>query len=185
MRIRLTRRQLALVLLATVGGAPLAYWSVARRDPDAVDLDLPPLGAFENPSFEVFLALCRIVLARDDLDAKLAQRIYRVLLDEPWGQKHIATSYSALRQAIIQSGTGRHRDKPAPVAVLQAGERWFVSHLLTTWYLGIYYHRERPTQRVAYDNALMYDAVRGLIPRPFVGQLDYGRWSEPPEPVDR
>ena len=61
------------------------------------------------------------------------------------------------------------------------GQAWFTSHLLSTWYLGIYYHEQRPTRRVAYETALMFDAIRGRLPIPFVEATGFGVWSEPPD----
>ena len=53
-------------------------------------------------------------------------------------------------------------------AALAPGERWFVSHLVSIWYLGVYYHEQRSIQRITSDGALMYEAVRGLLPAPYV-----------------
>ncbi len=179
MRIRLTRRQLAAVLLAAAGGGAGFLWFRPDRAP--VELPLPPPGdPNQPPTFEIFDALCRIVLARDDLDPALTRRMYEVFMDEPWGPKHIAQTYAALHDALSHQGWDRGARRAAPRPGIGGAERWFVSHLVTTWYLGVYFHEQRVTRRVTLQGALMYEAVRGLMPRPYTEHVEYGRWADPP-----
>ncbi len=183
MRIRLTRRHLATALLVAVGGGAGIFWF--RPDATRVELALPPAGDPNHPTFEIFQALCSIVFAREDLDPTLTQRMYEVFMDEPRGPRHIGRTYARLREAIARQAWNPQERRAAPVARLDADERWFVSHLVTTWYLGIYYHMERPTQLITYEDALMYDAMRGLIPKPFFESVGYGRWAELPPGAER
>jgi hypothetical protein len=148
-------------------------------------LALPPPGDPQAPSFEVFLELSRIVLLRDRLDEQTARSMYRIFRDEQWGPKHIHTAYAVLRAAIIERGKKANPANPVSRSVLGAGEKWFVSHLITTWYLGVYYHERHPTQRITYEHALMFDAVRGTLPIPYFESTGYGAWAELPAGVPK
>jgi hypothetical protein len=183
MRVRLTRRQAAAILVAICGSAAAGWWEIGRQGRKALELSLPPAGDSNAPSFEVFMELSRIVLLRDQLDVQIALRMYRLFMDEPWGAKHIHVAYTSLRSAIIERGRKANRKNPAPRSVLGPSENWFVSHLVTTWYLGIYYHEQRPTQRIAYEQALLFDAVRGTLPIPYLESTGYGTWAELPVSV--
>jgi Membrane bound FAD containing D-sorbitol dehydrogenase len=182
MKIRITRRQLALGLLAAVGGGAAGIWSLSRNDRTLVDLKLPATGNPFAPSYEVFLALSRIVLMRSKLDEAIARKLFDVFSDEPWGLKHIGHAYAVLRNEVV-AANNRKQDGPAPLSRLGEGEQWFVGHLVTTWYLGIYYHEQRPTQRITYAGALMFDAVTGLLPVTYFESVGYGSWIAPPDGI--
>ncbi len=185
MKIRLTRRQAAIILITVCGGAAAAWWETARREQSALELSLPPPGDPNAPSFEVFVALSQIVLLRDQLDESAARRMYELFVDEPWGPKHVHTAYKALRAAIVERNRKADRMAPAPLNALGPGEKWFVSHLVTTWYLGVYYHEQRPTQRVTYTHALMFDAIRGTLPIPYLESTGFGAWAELPPGISK
>jgi hypothetical protein len=181
MRIRLTRRQITIGLLGTVGGGAAAVWSSSWSDRTQLDLELPPAGNPFNPTYEVFLALSKIVLARPQLDDALARRLYQVFMEEPWGTKHVGHAYAVFRNALLKADQAAGERAPVELSALDAGERWFVAHLVTTWYLGIYYHEQRPTRRITLAGALMYDAVRGVVPIPYHDSIGFGGWTEPPK----
>jgi|SRR5688572_14398444 hypothetical protein len=183
MKIRITRRQLALGLIAAIGGGAAGVWSLYRHDRTPLELNLPPVGNPFSPSYEVFLALSQIMVLRTKLDEEIARKLFAVFSDEPWGPKHIGHAYAVLRSELAQAGAGSGTT-PVSVSGLGEGERWFVSHLVTTWYLGVYYHEQRPTQRITYAGALMFDAVRGLLPITYFESVGYGKWINPPDGVD-
>jgi hypothetical protein len=185
MNIRLSRRQLAGMLAVLAGGTAAAFWAMPHGDHSSLELVLPEPGDHNAPSFEVFAALSRIVMLRADLDLDLARRMYSVFMAEPWGPKHIGTAYARLRQAIIARSKVLNDAEPVPLDDLDSGEKWFVSHLLVTWYLGVYYHEQRPTQRITLDGALMFDAVRGLMPKPFIEDVGFGAWADVPPGIDK
>jgi hypothetical protein len=185
MNIRLSRRQLAGMLVILAGGAAAAVWAVPHGDKSKLDLALPEAGDPNKPSLEVFAALSRIVLLRSDLDPEVTQRMYKVFMDEPWGPKHVGTAYGRLRRAIIARNSMPRDAEPVPLDPLDGGEKWFVSHLLVTWYLGVYYHEKRPTQRITLDGALMFESVRGLMPKPFLESTGFGAWAELPPTGDK
>ncbi len=166
----LTRRQIVGRLMVTTGVAAILVYAgpglVPHYTPDPAT---PPSGADPTvPQFETFLALSRIVLARSDLDQNVARHLFEAFMDEPWGVDHISSAYAALRG-----------DAAVQLKLLTPDDRWFVSHLVSTWYLGVYYREGQPPQRIAYEGALMHQAMQGLAPAP-LQSVGFGKWTEPP-----
>ena len=125
-----------------------------------------------DPSFEVFVALSAIVLLRDTLDQAAAKRMYKLFMDENWGPQHITSCYRKICKQI--SG--------APdIVKLTDGENWFVNHVITTWYLGIYYHEQHIPVRVSYETALMFRPIDDWLPVPFIAGVGFGNWQTPPK----
>lgn len=171
------------MLIAMLGTGPLAAWDAAADD-TPLQIPLPPRPKPGQPDFDVFLALCRIVLMREHIDLAIARQLYEMFLNEPWGSKHIATAYSMLREIFIaQKGAGG--SATVARAALPQGESWFISHLVTTWYVGVYYHPERPTKWITLQHALMFDAARNIVPARFRESVGFGGWAEPPPTSDR
>lgn len=106
---------------------------------------------------------------QDNLDGDTARRLYDVFMKEPWGVEHMTGLYAKLQSALA----GKKQE-------LTEGEKWFSGHLLTTWYLGVYYHESSPPLRLAYDTALMFRAGDGVIPVPLVESVSYGDWAKKP-----
>lgn len=140
------------------------------------DLKIDP----HNPSFEVFYKLSQVLTCEPDLEKNAARKVFAVFQDEPWGKEHIASTYTAIvkanEQAKPQSITEMLDNK-----IFTEGEAWFVSHLITTWFLGVYYHQERPTQRVLYEEALMFSQVHDFTNIPYVEATGYASWAELPQ----
>jgi hypothetical protein len=174
----LSRRELALMLLGAVGAAPLGIWQAAADDQRLIQIQLP-VARGAQPDFDIFLTLCRIVLMRERLDSAVARQLYQLFLDEPWGAKHIATAYAALREVLIARKSRGGMDAVAK-AKLPQGEIWFISHLATTWYVGVYYHPGRPTRWITLEHALMFDAARDIYPTRFRDNVGFGAWAAPP-----
>ena len=142
-------------------------------------LDLPRLAPDPSaaPAFPVFYRLSQLVTGRVDLDRGVARRMFEAFRDEPWAGKHLATAYALVADALETAGPGATLDGVLSAGVLEDGERWFVSHLLTTWYLGVYYHPDRPSVRITYRGALMHEAVADYRPTPGFSDRKTGAWS--------
>lgn len=123
-----------------------------------------------TPSPETFASLCALVTAHDNLDSDTMSAMYKVFTVEPWGPEHMTGLYAKLTAAL----------KGGKPDALTEGEAWFARHLLTTWYLGIYYHENHPPLRITYDHALMFAPVQGVIPVPLLEAAPFGSWSEKP-----
>ncbi len=132
-----------------------------------------------TPSLETFAALSSLITLHDDLDADSIARMYKVFMDEPWAPEHIEGLHKKIIGAL--SDEKKRPSLKDPVWKFTDGESWFAGHLLTTWYLGIYYHEERPTQRILYENALQFRAIKGVMPIPYLENVGYGAWTSPPE----
>lgn len=184
MDITVTRRDIAASLLALAGVSVAPYFAAAQSDTVRLQLSLPPIANRMAPTFEIFLALSRIVLMRNDLDLEAGRRYFELFTAEPWGLKHIGTAYAMIRETVMS-----HAQQGGRAAVEQAqlpqGERWFISHLVTTWYIGVYYHPERPTDWITLRGAVMYDATRGIVPRPYEDNVGYGGWTHLPKSAEQ
>jgi hypothetical protein len=177
--MNVTRRTLIAALLGG-GATTLAarYWAAAVVG-SLLSLKLPQAGAADSPSFEVFLALSCLVTVRPKLDEAVARRMYPLFLEEPWGAHHIHSTYSQLL-LILEQHADQPGAKPISSGALGKGQAWFAGHLLTTWYLGVYYHERIPPMRVAHAEALMFDVVHPELPRRFVEGTGFGGWADPP-----
>lgn len=126
--------------------------------------------AADEASFETFYALSLLVTGRASLDIEFARKLYDVFRGEPWSAKHIALSYEKLSGAANSQSAEKN---------LEQNERWFVSHLRMSWYTGVYYYDGQKPLIVAYEKALMWDAVAGMITPPLV--TAYGPdWAHAP-----
>ncbi|MEM6587111.1 MAG: sugar dehydrogenase complex small subunit [Pseudomonadota bacterium] len=134
------------------------------------------------PSFEVFYRLSQLVTLRDDLDVAYSKDVFAAFQGEPWVEKHISTSY-AMITALLEGQTEKTISPIFAEEFFEFGERWFVSHLLTTYYLGVYYHDERPNRRVTYDKALMFELLADYRPVPGFSDGAPGDWVKTP-PID-
>jgi hypothetical protein len=177
--ISITRREIAIYLLAAAASSALPHWASARDDNTRLEITLPAPGGSNASSFEVFLALSQIVLIEADLDRTVARQLYDLFMAEPWGPKHIASCYAALSTTFLARGQRGGQETFAQTK-LPYGETWFISHLVTTWYVGVYYHPERPTKWITLNRAMMYRSVGGLVPKPYEESVGFGHWANPP-----
>ena len=180
-KICITRRKLIKTLLAL--GAGSVFFSTLPAAVAADDSKIWALFGDSLPPPETFAALSTFITLHDDLDADSMQRMYKVFMDEPWAPEHIKSLHKKISRAL---GDG-NKTLPRPEDKswkFNKGESWFMDHLLTTWYLGIYYHQERPTQRILYETALEFRATKGSVATPYVENVGYGAWTKAPEGVE-
>lgn len=166
-------------MLAALGAGSLVYRN--RRDGD----ERIEMGDFKprrnDASLAAFLRLSKAVTLFDGLDEETAQRMHAVILDEPWGAQHIAAAHYKIFTWLREKPEQRGRALKFESLKFKEGERWFIDHLLTTWFLGIYYHAERPTQRITYRHALMFRSVEDVIPIPYLQATGFDNWGDPPD----
>jgi hypothetical protein len=184
MDITLTRRDITTGLLAIAGASFAPFLAGAQSDQTRLQLTLPQLANRSAPTFETFMALSSILLMRSDLDLQAARRYFELFMAEPWGPKHIGTAYALLRNAVLARAQRGGREA-VEQAALPAGERWFISHVVTTWYIGVYYHPERPTEWITLHGAVMYDAAGAIVPKPYEESVGYGNWARIPKAADQ
>jgi len=154
--------------------APIIPSSVAAQEIDAkISVAKLSLGHFRS--------LSSWVTYQSDLDDDTVEKMFSVFQKEAWGSEHIIQIYNKLaplkRENLqpLQLENLLNEDR-----FFNDGERWFVSHLLTTWFLGVYYHEDHSTQRITYEHALMYKIATPNIPIPFLGAVPFEEWSQPP-----
>jgi hypothetical protein len=156
----------------------------AVLDPEehpALDAGLPPLTDPEAPDLAVFERLCEIVCLAPSLDPVTTVRLYDLIKVEPWGLHHVGAVYGKLLAHRGVDGRPRPLNSLLHEGHLSEGEAWFVSHLLTTWYLGIYYHESQPEPvRVSFETSRMWAALKGHVEPPGFSTAAPGDWSRPP-----
>ncbi|MEP4036429.1 sugar dehydrogenase complex small subunit [Pseudophaeobacter sp.] len=186
MRWDVKRRTVLSMLLASSGiSIPLGkLWAQipSAHVKDALARPLPKLNNLENPEFDVFFRLSQLVCLRVDLDVAVARRIYALIEVEPWGLHHVSALYALVLANLDTTGLPRPFAELIEEGRLGEGEAWFTRHLMTTWYLGIYYHESRPEPvRVSFETSLMWEALRGQVTPPGFSQGAIGDWNLPPE----
>lgn len=129
---------------------------------------------------DLFIRLSAIVTGVEHLDRDTAARILELIRAEPWGKEHLAQ----IGAKLLPSGKPLPptREKLLNPERFNEGERWFVGHLLTTWFTGVYYHQQG-NHVVTYRNALMHVALEDVRPVPGHCNGNFGFWSEPPAGV--
>ena len=132
-------------------------------------------------NFTVFYKLSQWLTYREKLSEKAAKKLYKAFQNEPWGKEHIIQVYNKLQNSIENQDTSLDIQSLIEADYFSDGERWFILHLITTWYLGIYYHEDMLNQRVLYEEALMFSSLEGLATIPYYNATPYGDWSNPPE----
>lgn len=126
---------------------------------------------------DAFMRLSVVVTGTQQLDKETAQKILGYLLAEPWGKEHLAQIRPKLLAADSPSDRTRLFDRQR----FTEGEHWFIGHLLTTWFIGIYYHQI--CHAVSYRYALMYSAIEEVRPIPGYSSGNFGFWSSPPRGI--
>lgn len=168
---------------SALGLSPEALWGRVPADVafEALRAPLPPVKNPEAPGEDVFLRLSQIVCLRHDLDHAVAERIFELMAAEPWGREHISAVYGKILAQARSDGTARPMHDLIDEGLLTSGEMWFVNHLLTTWYLGIYYHESRSEPvRVSFETSLMWDALDGYMTPPGFSESGPGDWGDLP-----
>lgn len=170
----ITRRKLVKTLLA------LGAWSVFPAPLSPVKTSGSVMAAIGGtaPSTETFAAVSTFVTLHDDFSADAVARMFDVFKDEPWALEHIDGIHSKVSTALQSDKRPPLKD---PSWHFTEGESWFAGHLLTTWYLGIYYHQDSPTRRILYEDALVFSATRDIMPIPYLEPVGFGAWSHPPQ----
>jgi len=130
-------------------------------------------------SFEQFYLLSQLIARTRNLDEIVSRKIYQLMMSEPLGTEHLQSVYDRIRTLQMQSGNGNN-------LVLRASdftdsEQWFISHLLLTWYTGVYYH-SRGNQHITLKHALMYQKLSQYRRPPTYCGDTPEFWARPPVP---
>lgn len=122
-----------------------------------------------------FAVLCALLCNYNKIDQSFVASLYKIVQQEPWGAEHATWIYEKIFN-VAQNLSDRSKifDK----SVFTEGENWFVSHLLTTIFTGIYYHDR--SRVISYDKALMHDAFNSIRPTPGRCGGPFGFWSDIP-----
>jgi len=131
---------------------------------------------------EAFMKLSVFLTGIEKLDNEMAQKIFGYLFAEPWGKEHFDQVCEKLSPIFVVESTIVPRWQLLYPNRFTEGERWFIRHLLTTWFSGVYYYEAR-SQFIAYRRALMNVALLDIMPTPGYSDGPFGVWSMPPAGV--
>ncbi len=145
-----------------------------------LSFDLPEIDDLEYPSLEIFIALSQLVTFHNNLDEISAQKLFKIFLEEPGGADNIIKTYGSLKNLIGEGTKQGHLLEGIKTGNIGKTEKWFAQHLLTTWYTGIYYAEGQEPVRLLHEDALVWKPLKGLLPIPFVENIDFGLWAKHP-----
>lgn len=131
---------------------------------------------------DAFIRLSEIITGTKHLDREAATQVLAAIRAEPWGKEHLAQIAAKLIPSLSDTPLPTDRQMLLDPKRFGDGERWFIGHLLTTWFTGIYYHQSG-NRVVAYKNALMHAALEDVRPIPGHCNGVFGFWSEPPKGI--
>lgn len=157
--------------------------SFAKSTKRLLQLPEVKIDDLKNPSLAVFIRLSQWITCRQELSMEVAEKIFPLIQAEPWGKEHLVSTYQKIKTSFDQQGGQESVPAMIEAGVLGKGETWFVSHLLTTWYLGIYYHESREPVRVAFEDALVWQAFTDWKSAPGFSSLEPGHWATKPANV--
>lgn len=157
--------------------------SVPARSARSAVRDMPALAHADKPSLQEFLRLSEILTGHGDLDSDMARRMYGLIVAEHYGLSHVGRVYERIRAAAAGE-PARTREQILDPQAFDSGERWFIGHLLVTWYTGVYYHATG-NQRVGFEAALMHRALADMRPAPTRCGGATGFWASPPRQLSR
>jgi len=140
-------------------------------------LILPKRQEKQEFGFDEFHLLSQLLTKTKNLNEKVSREIFGLIVSESWGVEHIRQIYNRVRSIQIQSAN----EKPL---IIKAGDftdsdQWFISHLLLTWYTGVYFH-DMGNHNVTLKHALMYKKLANYRLPPTYCAGAPGSWKDPP-----
>ena len=137
-------------------------------------LQSPP--APDQFSFNHFVQLSTLLTHSDSLDPEMSQEIYQAINQESWGPQHLQQIYRRIYQL---TNKGFNLNNLLQAENFSEGEVWFISHLLITWYTGVYFHSKR-NKHISLQHALMYRKLSHFRQPPTYCGGAPGFWAKPP-----
>jgi len=154
--------------------------SLAQTEITKLLLGLKPESDINRPpSFDTFLLLSKILTAKSDLNLEFAKKIYETFLTEPWSAKHFNTVIQVIRRVSDDNGGGFDLHVAMKEEQFEKNERWFISHLLFTWFTGVYYYTGRD-KRLSFQYALIHEVLADIHTTPTFSKQSHGFWAELP-----
>lgn len=139
----------------------------------------PPDPNHVADNLEQFIALSSIVTGVENLDRDTAQKILDHIRAEPWGKEHLSQIAGKIFPSLTDAHSATSRQALLNPEKFTDGERWFIGHLLTTWFTGVFYH-QTGNHVVTYRHALMHTAIQDVRPVPGHCNGVFGFWNKPP-----
>ena len=130
----------------------------------------------DHISLEKFFWLSQIITKQNNLDEQTSRKIYQLIMDEPYGNEHLINVFTRFQQQTIG---GNARNIMVRASDFSDSEQWFISHLMLTWYTGVYFH-DSGHHNVTLKHALMYNKISNFLSPPTYCSGAPGSWKDPP-----
>ncbi|MDD2721894.1 MAG: sugar dehydrogenase complex small subunit [Gallionella sp.] len=155
-----------LTALMVMQGVPSLAWAELRDEVPKV----------KDEDFQTFITISVFLTGEKNLDLEIARNIYDHLRAEPWGREHLEQIAVKLSPLLMAESMVIPRWQLLHPTRFTETDHWFIQHILTTWYTGIYYF-EDTSLFIAYQRALMNVALRDVMPTPGFSDMEFGAWS--------
>lgn len=172
---------IAATVFASVVCSPSALAKASEQTQIIHSTSIPVTQGSAPWDFDLFYDLSRYITARSDLDPKVARTLFAEFRKEEWGWSIAAKLYANLRRAL-DNGFASGPEFLAS-GQLSELEQWFAEHILDAWYEGIYRY-DGSEIRVVFEDALMWEAVEGIVPVQGLSDAEYGHWGKRPNLAD-
>lgn len=160
-------------MMAMQGTARLAWADLQDDVPRVRDED-----------FQAFVTISVFLTGVKQLDMEIAREIFKRFQAEPWGKEHLEKITVKLTPLLMAESLVVPRWQLLHPTRFTETEHWFIQHILTTWYTGIYYFEDK-AEFIAYKRALMNVALQDVMPTPGFSESAFGFWTQLPPGAEK
>jgi hypothetical protein len=128
-------------------------------------------------TLEDFHNLSKWICCRHELNLEDTKKIFSVFEKEPYVKEHMKRSFQLIKDKYIINSESTDFKSIWSEIPEQDGIKWFIGHVFTTWYLGIYYYEGIEPQKILHETSLMYLDMHDLGTVPFINPIGYAAWA--------
>lgn len=129
-------------------------------------------------SFQGFYDFSKTITGFNELNVKYTRNVYDLIISEPWGKENLKNIISKISQLELTASSNQKTIFKADN--FDEGEQWFISHLLLTFYTGVFFH-ETGNKNISLKDSLMHQLQIDYRQPPTYCSGEIGFWAEPPK----